>query len=290
MGARSDFEVEVTSHPCEITFLYSIDVTSMMTKLQMMKIPRVWPYIVQSHLAWGRELTLRLNKNVHARWECVCGVGMRWLWVMEGACKVRMCTRWKCTWGENVARGNFACWGGKLWHGHLEKSLCIHTRWVWGSFAWWVGKLWHGHLKKSLCVRVRWARGSFAWWGEENFDMDTLKSHLVQMWGHYLMFARGENEKVTLREHEITRFLLIFFLLFPVKICQIVWQKGISWKTQLYDIKISVEMFTYFLCWKTLALMENIRKYLSFIQLFIVFLIMWFNLFEIRDILCFCML
>ena len=62
------------------------------------------------------------------------------------------------------------------------------------------------------------------------------------------------------------RFLLIFFLLFPVKICQIVWQKGISWKTRLYDITISVEMFTYFLCSKTLALMENIRKYLSFIQ------------------------
>ena len=85
MGAQGDFEVEVKSRPCEVTFLYSIDVTSMMTKLQMMKIPRVWPYIVQSHLAWRHEVTLGLNENVHMKWECVCGVGARWLWVVEGS-------------------------------------------------------------------------------------------------------------------------------------------------------------------------------------------------------------
>ena len=58
-GDNSTLTLKVTSRGHEVTFLYSIDVTSVMTKLEMMKIPRVWPYIVQSHLAWGRETTLR---------------------------------------------------------------------------------------------------------------------------------------------------------------------------------------------------------------------------------------
>ena len=58
-GDNSTPILKVTLCPHEVTFLYSIDVTSMMTKLEMMKIPRVWPYIVQSHLAWGRKTTLR---------------------------------------------------------------------------------------------------------------------------------------------------------------------------------------------------------------------------------------
>ena len=57
-GDNSTQTLKVTSHPHGVTFLYSIDVTSMMTKLEMMKIPRVWPYIVQSHLVWGHETTL----------------------------------------------------------------------------------------------------------------------------------------------------------------------------------------------------------------------------------------
>ena len=47
-------------------FLYSIDVTS---KLQIMKISRVWLYIVQSHLmylVYVREVTLR-GEGEHAR-------------------------------------------------------------------------------------------------------------------------------------------------------------------------------------------------------------------------------
>ena len=58
-GDNSTLTLKVTLHGCEVTFLYSIVVTSVMTKLEMMKIPRVWPYIVQSHLMWGRETTLR---------------------------------------------------------------------------------------------------------------------------------------------------------------------------------------------------------------------------------------
>ena len=68
-GDNSTETLKVTSHGCEVTFLYSIDVTSMMTKLQMMKIPRVWLYIVQSHLAYVREVTLR-GGGEHARREC----------------------------------------------------------------------------------------------------------------------------------------------------------------------------------------------------------------------------
>ena len=61
-GDNSTETLKVTSRGCEVTFLYSIDVTSMMTKLRMMKIPRVWLYIVQSHLMYlmyVREVTLR---------------------------------------------------------------------------------------------------------------------------------------------------------------------------------------------------------------------------------------
>ena len=68
-GDNSTETLKVTSHGCEMTFLYSIDVTSMMTKLQMMKIPRVSLYIVQSHLAYSayvREVTLR-GGGEHAR-------------------------------------------------------------------------------------------------------------------------------------------------------------------------------------------------------------------------------
>ena len=57
----------------EVTFLYRIDVTSIMTKLQMMKIPRVWPYIVQSHLAylaWGArdDIEVKVILHPHVRW------------------------------------------------------------------------------------------------------------------------------------------------------------------------------------------------------------------------------
>ena len=70
-------------------FLYSIDVTSMMTKLQMIKIPRVWPYVAQSHLTyltWGHEVTLRLN--CHMRSE------LRWKLPREvGDCHTRIATQ-----------------------------------------------------------------------------------------------------------------------------------------------------------------------------------------------------
>ena len=62
-GDNSTETLQVTSRPCEVTFLYSIDDTSMMTKLRMMKIPRVWAYIVQSHLTWGCEMTLRSKSS-----------------------------------------------------------------------------------------------------------------------------------------------------------------------------------------------------------------------------------
>ena len=61
--------LKVISHGRKVTFLYSIDVTSMIIKLQMMKIPRVWLYIVQSHLmylAYVCEVTLR-GGGEHAR-------------------------------------------------------------------------------------------------------------------------------------------------------------------------------------------------------------------------------
>ena len=61
-GDNSTETLKVTLHGHEVTFLYSIDVTSMMTKLRMMKIPRVWLYIVQSHfmyLVYVCEVTLR---------------------------------------------------------------------------------------------------------------------------------------------------------------------------------------------------------------------------------------
>ena len=68
-GDNSTETLKVTSCGREVTFLYSVDVTSMMTKLRMMKIPRVWLYIVQSHLmclAYVCEVTLR-GGGEHAR-------------------------------------------------------------------------------------------------------------------------------------------------------------------------------------------------------------------------------
>ena len=69
-GDNSTETLKVTSHGREVTFLYSIDDTSMMTKLRMMKIPRVWPYIVQSHLTWGArdDFEVKIISCPHVRW------------------------------------------------------------------------------------------------------------------------------------------------------------------------------------------------------------------------------
>ena len=76
-GDNSRETLRVTSHGCKVTFLYSIDDTSMMTKLRMMKIPRVWAYIVQSHLMWGAwdDFEVKVILCPHTRW-LFCAVKM----------------------------------------------------------------------------------------------------------------------------------------------------------------------------------------------------------------------
>ena len=216
---------KVTSRPCEVTFLYSIDVTSMMTKLQMMKIPRVWLYIVQSHLmylAHVHEVTLR-GGGEHARWECMrdenCHTRWEWSWMWDENCHVRW--EWSCemriaTWGGNghirwelpyemriATRGGngHARWELPRKVGMVTRDENCHMRWEWSCEVRMV-------MRDENChMRWEWSREMrIAMWGGNGHARYEPPSEIL----HSLIFMcywPRETDFIG----QIVRSLVIFF-------------------------------------------------------------------------------